>query len=212
MPFTDAYLLRAIGQFAGQRVVNLVTFERNDATMHAADLVASYDAIIWQTQRLMLSTNFTMESLEAQSLGDPLDFHAAPPSNTAGVVSATENTSPFIALGVRFNRTRTDMHHGWIRFSGFREEAISGNVFTSTRLAQADVVAQRLTEFLLSPTLPPGGFYHTVVKRVKYITPGGKVAYRLPVEASEYVAYFPTTYLVQSAVTTQNTRKPGRGS
>ena len=212
MPFTDAYFLRAVGNYLSQSMVTTMTFERSDSTMHAADLTATYEAIVWQTQRVAMSNSFNLNSIEAQSLSDPLDFHARQPANVSGQASTGDNLSPFIAAGIRFNRTRTDMHHGWVRFSGFREGYIAGTTTTGILSDMLDAVAAALTSFMLSPTLPPGGFYHSVVRRVKYITPSGKVAYRLPQDASEYVAYIPTTYLSTHILTTQNSRKPGRGS
>ena len=154
-----------------------------------------------------------MTSIDATSLDNPADFATVAGSPSTGNISSTsgENLATFIAAAIRFNRQRSDMHHGWMRFSGFREQQVTGDVWAGTVTTALVTLGNLLMADIKDPTDSFNICRLHIVKRIAYTASSGKRAYRLPENASEYVSYIPLTYELYPTVTTQNSRKVGRG-
>jgi hypothetical protein len=100
------------------------------------------------------------------------------------------------------------MRHGYKRFSGIQDEAVSGDSWymTSTQAQALDALALKLDYALNTTGDGDLDAIHVVVKRIKYTTPEGNTAYRLPENQGELVYYDVATATLLKP-TTQLTRK-----
>jgi hypothetical protein len=211
--FSDLYLVRMNGILLSQQCLNVFLVERTSTDYNAVDVAAAVNANVWGTIRGVLSNSLTMTSIDATSLDNPADFATVAGSPSTGNISSTsgENLATFIAAAIRFNRQRSDMHHGWMRFSGFREQQVTGDLWAGTVTTALVTLGNILMADIKDPTDSFNICRLHIVKRIAYTAPSGKRAYRLPENASEYVSYIPLTYELYPTVTTQNSRKVGRG-
>lgn len=211
--FSDLYLVRMNGILLSQQCLNVFLVERTSTDYNAVDVAAAVNANVWGTIRGVLSNSLEMTSIDATSLDNPADFATVAGSPSTGNISSTsgDNLATFLAAAIRFNRQRSDMHHGWMRFSGFREQQVTGNQWAATITTALTTLGNLLMADIKDPTDSFNICRLHIVKRIAYTAPSGKRAYRLPQNASEYVSYIPLTYELYPAVTTQNSRKVGRG-
>lgn len=212
--FSDLYLVRMNGILLSQQCLNVFLVERTSTDYNAVDVAAAVNANVWGTIRGVLTNSLTMTSIDATSLDNPADFATIAGSPSTGNISSSsgENLAPFLAAAIRFNRQRSDMHHGWMRFSGFREGQVTGNQWAGTITTALVTLGNILMADIKDPTDSFGICRLHIVKRIPYTAPSGKRAYRLPENGSEYVSYIPLTYDIYPTVTTQNSRKTGRGA
>jgi len=97
------------------------------------------------------------------------------------------------------------------RFGSLSESDVQGNGLQDVTgyFDALDALAVILGEDMVTGT---GNTYSPViVKRIAYTTTGGKIAYRLPGSQSESVSLPAINWTWDNVVTTQVTRKPGRG-
>jgi hypothetical protein len=107
----------------------------------------------------------------------------------------------FLAWGFRFNRQAAGIRHGYKRICGVDENMISGSV--------VDSVVLNTINTTIIPALRDGtveGDKLHVIKRIKYTTPEGNEAWRLPTSDGELDSYEVSSVVFQG-LTTQNTRK-----
>jgi len=151
------------------------------------------------------STKFT--KLVVKNLYDPTDFWEELLS-VAGDRSG-EAMPPFNAWSFVSNRKRADIRPGQKRFGILSETDVSTGGFVESGLVTAmDDLASALgfrMQVSLFDTWEP-----RVVKRIRSGVPG-EYTYRLPESQGEEVSFYPDTWQYRTAVTTQNTRKHGRG-
>lgn len=157
----------------------------------------------------MFSAEVTYTSVEVVNLSDPTALHTFLTNSSPGGLA--DLTSPFAAMGFRTNRVRTDIRRGQKRIAGVADTDYANGVLASGVQAPADALADLLGSDKTNSLDPLTTWRHVIVGRIKYISPSGRTAYRLP-ETDEELRYFDATqWEVRPNMTTQNTRKVGRG-
>jgi hypothetical protein len=211
--FSDLYQVRMNGILLSQQCLNVFFVERTSTDYNAVDIALAVNANVWGTIRGVLSDSLTMTSIDVTSLANPADFATVPGVPDSGNVGGTsgQDLAPFLAAAIRFNRQRSDMRHGWMRFSGFREGQVTGELWSGAVTDALTTLGTLLMQDIMDETDSFSVCRLHIVKRIPYTTPSGKRGYRLPQDASEYVSYIPLTFDVYPRVTTQNSRKTGRG-
>lgn len=169
---------------------------------------ASAVGVAFQTQVLpfilaIQSVSILHTRLEVQQLGSLNNFAEVILSNADGEVTG-ENMPTFIAAPFRLFRDTKETRSGWKRIAGMVEENIAGDFFEATYLSALQTAANGL-ETSLTPsgfTLFPcivGGKYDTT-QDPPVLKPPTQWVYNL-IQGIEAV----------NRVTTQNSRKRGRG-
>lgn len=131
--------------------------------------------------------------------------YAVPTGNQAGLVSSTDAMPSSVAYGVRFQRPSNQFRHGYKRLAGVHEGASVGGLIDNTTLGQLNTYALAASEDF-SPMDDSGTSLTTVTcwQVVRSMRIGGVS------HAPTYAR--PVSWLVSPYLTTQNTRKVGRGS
>lgn len=213
MPYDQLYEVRLECSFLNQQVINVFHGETLDPGFEAQHIMEAFVDTILPLWQSATTVSFIFERLYIYRLSDPTDFNDTYFTGIHGVdATSAQNAAPFLAVAVRFPRQRTDMRHGWKRFAGLNEGQFQNGVITAATIANFE----DLTDALINPWVNGvvETFRYAVVKRVLY-HPGGdpdKDAYRLPESAGEYVSYFPNQRIIQEELSSQNSRKTGRGS
>jgi len=138
-------------------------------------------------------------------------------SNTIGVNPAGGNPlSSFGAFGFRTNRVLQSIGRGYKRFVGVSEAMINDySAFTPTEVlnmeATADAMSDTLTYDDEGSTLT---FTPCVAQKEKYTTPSGREAYKYYATELLQAPHLAVgiNWEIYDAMTTQNSRKVGRGS
>ena len=168
--------------------------------------------------QLMQNPQVTFVQATARAVYIDADFYGNGfLANTIGVNPAGGNPlSSFGAFGFRTNRVMQSIGRGYKRFVGVSEAMINDySAFTTTEVANMELTAELMGDTL---TYDDEGntltFVPCVAQKEKYTTPSGRDAYR----------YYSTELLqaphiaqgvqweIYDSMTTQNSRKVGRGS
>lgn len=149
---------------------------------------------------------------------DPTDFYATPfEPNTNGLNTGAGYQPTFMAYGFRTNQTRRDIRRGQKRLVGVNEQYIGdgGGLLPQQQLANDQFAVSMTATQSYNDEGNTLTFAPVVVSKQKY-TPVGST--------SEAYRYYPTlaeqlnhlaqsiTWTAENIVTTQNSRKRGRGS
>lgn len=202
MAITDVYELRVSGT-VNSEAFNLVFHAlRVSGSFVAADVADACKDTALPDIIGMTSTSTIWETITAKNLGDPVDFAELSLGSTAGS-QVGDTLGPFVAVVFHFPRLRSDMHHGYKRIPGVIETGqnngvISGAYLTGWQAAAADVI--RDWENLTAPGIPIANYI--IVKRV--LDAG---VYRLPQTTGELIYYQPSSVVVRTNLSTQNSRK-----
>lgn len=208
MAFQDVYQIVDIASFLGEQAVNVYFYEQNNVLSPsdtAAELGDRFIAEVMPSIRAAQSTNVVHQQMNVTNLFDPSDqsirFHSL-----AGTKGTTETTSLFEALGMVLNHDNGALRPGSKRYPGLDEVDISNGVLTNAGTLAlfntlAGVLNNTLTDGVLAAWLP------VVVGRI--LDSG---AYRLPANSGEAVVGAILSAVVNTLITTQNSRKIGRGA
>jgi len=136
----------------------------------------------------VLSAGVTLARVDAFNAFDPTDIGESIISGGEGTVGV-ETHNAFTAYEFRTDRPRRDIRRGYKRFSGVPESAVVNGVLATAFETDIAFVTAALEQNISTDT----DFYAPIiVRRIKYTTPSGNTAYRLPTSAIELgVDYFP---------------------
>jgi len=146
------------------------------------------------------------------------DFFVTPLSGTgwSGAAAAATALSSIMAATATSSRTRQDIRAGQKRLPAPQEASVDGydGALTAGALADIQVTMDILDDGLdITISLVNHFFANAIVKKEKYTTPSGKKAakyYADPEVQFTKIAY-PVTWTVNPYVSSQDTRKRGRG-
>lgn len=157
---------------------------------------------------VFVTTAHTVNRIYARNVFNPAPFHERA-INVMG--TSTMDAMPiFAAWQIECPRKRADIRTGRKRYGGMTENAQVGGNLTTTALNALANWADKVEQVL--NVGPAGLAVPVIVKRIKEVDPEtGEVSYRLPQNQLELVFYEATEWVANGRVTTQNTRKVGRG-
>lgn len=198
MAVDDKYLLKDKQTFRAQQVINTYYFVQTAGAGTADALVAAFKADMLPELIAVQSTFLTHESIEVINLDDPTDFYEeALSASNVGTVSG-EMAPVFVAWGYRLLRASRLSRNGYKRIAGVGEADLGDGDAASaalTRLnALATVMGGTITDTVTSSTWKPVIMSRSGVAPNIVYTPND-------VSGAEYIS-----------VTSQNSRKYGRGS
>jgi hypothetical protein len=166
--------------------------------------------------------NSVAQSLEVRNIYDVTDFVTyALPSTWGGGLTGGAYMPTFVNGRIKSNRVRTDIRAGGAQTWGVPESGVDdADLLTGTALGAATTWADYMTAGAAGfVTITPTTWVSVIVQKQKYEVPDSdpvRYAYRYypaDMEATQFekLAY-PLTWTVQSAVSSQTSRKVGRGA
>lgn len=212
MAVGDVYMMTDFQTFFNQQVINVYFYRMTalDGGFAAAQAVVNS----WNSQvRILVASlqNPTLvhnryQCINLFNAGEFYDVLDSDPGTAAGAA-----LSPFFAVGFGAPRINALIRASKRRLAGLNEESLSGNTLIPGAITTANNIAAAFNANLVNvPVMGGNEFQPVAVKRIKYTTPGGSTAYRLPETILELV-YRPITNWAFERVTTQNSRKVGKG-
>lgn len=213
----DLYLVTLFSTFRSQQLVNTFTYVQREAEpvgkTNAEALADGFEleflAVDGNALRnAWISDQVDYQSLRVQNLFSPVDYYELSfASGTDG--GATGDALPnYVSYSYRTQWLGGVVRRGFKRFAGVPETVNENGVIA----AAAVTTLQALEGSLESDIEESGSIYRPcIVKRIPYVTSGGSDAYRLPENAGEAVFVEGLTWQLQLNLTTQNSRKIGRG-
>jgi len=223
------YELVLRGEFLGEQTINRFHYNQSGTPAAVSGSFALVSALgfiqdggitpagtLFAAISNMLSTSQTFVEVTCKALYDVEDFYVLPyiPPLAGG---ATGEASPtFVAYGFTSNRVRTDIRRGQKRFAGCSETYLApGGVLTGAGITAALPLADALGETV---TYDDEGntitFNPVVLSFEKYAPSVGKVAYRPYATLAAQLTHMAAgiTWNYRPTVTSQNSRKVGRGA
>lgn len=214
----DLYLVTCQGVFRSQQIVNTYTYVQrlNETPLmpNAFSLAAAFELAFMGSagiglRNAWISNQTSWNSIRVQNLFSPVDYsEILLEAGTAG--TATGEALPnYAAYSFRTGWLGGVVRRGFKRIAGV---PITAN--NNGTVASAAVVTMEALGVIMSTTLNADDkdFVPCVVKRIPYVTSEGNDAYRLPENAGEAVFVENVTFQLQTTLTTQNSRKIGRGA
>lgn len=204
----DVYQLVDTQLLAGQKCLNVYFYQMTDAPAgytDAAAVTAGFIANMLPLIKATQVTDLTHISVKASNLFDDSDAHEELIS-IAGTADAGYNTT-FDSFGFRLTGDNAAVRSGSKRIAGVTDSAVTDGVVTNAPLL---VGLNALAAAMAAPVdfglLDAGSLLPVIVKRI--LTAG---EYGLPTSLEEAVLSFVFDALFDTFITSQVSRKIGRG-
>lgn len=205
MPINDVYEAQIIQDLNGEEAVNTFHFQQLETSGSAADLavriINQWIAANWET---LVSLGLSFVEIAIRNLFDP-DERAVTPVGIAGD-GIGEGLPPHDAIRLTFSTALASIRKGRKAIAGLLESGQSdGTLNAGGVTAWQAMIDDTFTQPLVNPSLAPR-YQYVIVKRIKYTTPGGTTAYRLPANLGETVLADASSGVVSAFIRTQRSR------
>jgi hypothetical protein len=143
------------------------------------------------------------------NLDNPLDFGTFSLGGVFGLRAGARSPS-FISAAIRFPSTNRDVRAGQKRFPGMMEtDYTTGDIVAGTLSLMDDIGDALIGDWLSSVDAHVVCNYAIIARVCKTVDPvtGKCLQYRLPEIDGELTFYLPTSFVKNSEITTQNSRK-----
>jgi len=217
----DLFEVTHVMSWQGQQAVNTYSYVclgSSDPSINgAAQLEQAWRINFLETDAVGFQCGAIQETLvsvlvRVKNLYNPAEFSEYLDGTTPGT-AVGQPSSPYDAFSFRTPWLGSQIRRGFKRLPGVPETYGSGGVIQPavvTLLEGFEAALNTVYNLTLgSETLV---FSPCVIKRVKYVTPGGKDAYRMPENPSEGLFNDTTSWQLMPNLTTQNSRKFGYGA
>jgi len=193
----DVYTLKLSGNLHSQTINNMFYYVDNAVSGGDAQVLGElFEDWMLPVIATIVSSSYTMTDIEVQNLSDPTDFFVLSTS-VPGVRGATTQ-GPFQAWGFRLNAASLVEKSGAKRIAGVAESDTTNGIVDGTMLSSVNSVGAALGNGL--PLVGTKLFR----PRIRHLANPGELG------PPEYY-YGIIASGVYTAVTTQNSRKYGRG-
>lgn len=210
MAVGDIYYISLFGTINSQQTLNQFWFRQESGVAGAEELALEFRNSILTAWRGVVSSVWNTSSLKCYNWDDPLDFIEDTYAPLAGLLSGNCQ-APYIAFGLFQPRKRTDMRQGSKRIAGvFTNAAFNGVITDGAVLSGMATLCAAMSDPVVS-TDPAGSWQQIIVRRVNTGTPTNPV-YEVPSPITVNDYYTADSWQFKLQVTTQNTRKIGRGA
>lgn len=214
----DLFEVTLVGDYLGQQVRNVFHYRYiGDALLDfvgAEEIANSFVSTFFGASGSALrsgvfSDQIFYRSLRVKNLFDVGEFTESLFPTPFSGVTTSEGAPPFISVGYRTPWLGGEVRRGMKRFSGVAEAAYDSGVLNSFATAGLNSLRSALGSSLV---VDAGQAVPVIVGRIKYTTSDGKEAYRLPENLAQATRVGSgTVWEYLPRVTTQNSRKVGRG-
>jgi len=205
MALGDLYEASVYQDIDSEEVYNVFHFESLSTASGASDLALRIlNQWIIANWRTLVGLGVSFVEIAVRNLFDQNDQVDYP----VGVVGAVagELMPPHDCLTMNCSPELAEINTGSKRFSGLVEGDQVGGLWNNGALTNwQDFIDNKITQ----PLIGTGGgasWHYVIVKRIKYTTPSGSIAYRLPENAGEADFSRVVACVTNPAVRTQGTR------
>lgn len=210
MAIGDVYQIVDTQEQKGQQALNVYFYKVQSESVtdnNAASVAAAYIATVLPAVAAMQDDDVTHTSIKAQNLFDPSDGHEELVS-VPGALGTGEILGTFEAVGYKLVGDNLAVKAGAKRYAGITETGVADGVITSGSL----ITILNALSAVLFADLPWGLLAAEVLIPVivKRILEAGE--YRLPATPEEAVVSRITDAIWSPIVTSQVSRKVGRGA
>jgi len=202
------------GTFDLQTILNVFFYRCLDFPTpgYLTGILTEFQSVVLPAIAGLYFNDFALNSLQALNIftGDVLEDNTLVPATGSRGANAAP-TPPFVAGMILLVRENNRVRHGRKFFICPSENDLGQNAFLAAWTTLLQAAANTMDQNLF-----PGGtdeFAPVIVGRVKYVTPQGKNAYRLPesqVEMDDNWSVVSDARAIDRP-TTMNSRKVGRG-
>lgn len=174
----------------------------------ATDLADQFDAVVLDTVAGIPSVLHAATAYQSVVVTSPFDPTVLGIEVVNKVGQRAGTAMPlFVAWGFKSQRTRADIRAGFKRFGRVTEADTGGELPTAGALTVLNTLAGTLSQQLVvTDGVSEFRAIPIIVKRIKYVTPEGNDAYRLPTSPLEYQFSRAENWNFDR-ITTQNSRK-----
>lgn len=193
----------------GVNCANIYHVERANAGESAQDINDAFTNSVLPDIRGLQTTQYTNTDLITFNLGDPLDFHTFDLASQAGFRTGI-NSPSFVAAGMRFPTLSRLVRSGQKRFAGLTENDYVDGVLDATAQALVEAIGDALIGNWLATSDSHVVCNYAIINRVcDEVDPvtGKCLQYRLPEPPETPVFYIPNARQLNTAVTSQVSRK-----
>lgn len=210
MAASDFYEVVIRSQIAASQVRNVFWYRQLTGSEGAEQLAPNVETQLIEKMRAVTSTATQFTGYSVRNHYDPVDFYDENFSPVRAGLRTGDRTPTMLAIAFRTLRRRTDMRHGFKRIGGIAENDLFGDSFSAALGLLLDDLAAEFSSDQSSVGVA-STWNPVIVRREPYTTESGKIAYRVPalIGADDY--YVADRWEKQILLTTQNTRKAGRG-
>jgi len=217
MAVGDVYELVAAQLYGTSTVLNVFYYEQisivipADGFTIAALLAEQWDEQIGTVIRDLQNVDVVWDEVRCRNLFDSSDAGSYVVSDT-GTASETEGLGPFVATAFQLFGDNPAVKNGAKRFVGVVESwQVDGILTSSPIITQGELVAEALaTNVTAGDVIPSDTWAPVIVKRVRSGT-AGAYEYRLPESTGETVLSRIASALLSTFLSSQVSRKYGRG-
>lgn len=220
MALGDVYSIRVFQTYQNQRCLNVFFYRQFVPILVSPGPVADVLRVAFQAKvvdvwRASSPPAVIFERIEVVNLFDETDVSDTL-INQAGtrnslIAGQTEQLPVFTAVSIKLDGTGRAVKDGKKRLAGLYEADQNGTFLQAPVVASYDAVAQAFRRNLdYGSVTQADGFEPVLVKRVKEVV-ANQEKYRLPRTQAELVFKTIARAAVEVLLTTQSTRKVGRG-
>jgi len=217
MAVGDVYELVCEQLYGTSHILNVFYYEQIAVVVPlAGDTIAAILAQQWDNQvgsvmRTYQSGDVIHQEVRVRNLFDDSDAGSVP-SAASGGSSSTETTSPFVAAAFRMFGDNPAVKTGAKRLAGIPEAYVADGIITNEEYIGnlEDVAEAFAANITAGDVIPTDSWAPVVVKRIRSGTPGA-YEYRLPESVGETVLSRVVSVLLELVLSSQVSRKFGRG-
>lgn len=212
MATNDIVSIVATWQFASNVIQNQFIYKLNGGSATAVFLVGQFIEDIIPLMQPLITEEQDLVQVVGINVNNPLDFTSVAPPSISG--TATGESAPSMNAIRFFNPTENrSIRQGRKQIGVTALSFFEGSFvnYTGAFATAIDALRTGLGNSLLAAS---GG--HTaspiIVKRTKTLSPSGKPVYSLPPVATSENYFIADSWALDDLISTQNTRKLGRGA
>jgi hypothetical protein len=198
MAVGDHYIIKVFQTLLGQQVLNVYAYEVTSGTLIASDVVIPFETHLLAPLSVAQSTQLAIDTIEVVNLENPSDFFIA--ASAIGGNEGGDVMAPFVCYSALLRRASRAVRNGHKRWAGVPEGAVTAGHLESSFLAIIETAALNCSTPVIG-TSPAFVLTPKIWRRPK-LGP--------PIVLQEFFGI--AGAVASQFVTTQNTRKIGRGS
>jgi len=195
----DLYVVKDHQVGLGQtQVLNVYYYRQILGSENALVLAGRFEQLMLPAVINVQSDAITHHAIEVRNVDDPLDWANLTLTSLNQGMRGTVHMPPFVAWAFRYNRASLAVRHGQKRIGGVSEQDVDAGLASAGVSANLQALAAAM-----GANLATVGLENEWEPRIVRVTgvPGAYVYTDFPVNSVQYVR-----------VSTQNTRKFGRGA